>query len=160
MTFSKRRGAALVLAAAAVLSLVVASPASAAPLQCHVLLYGPTPSVEVDTNNDGNPEVRVQSVSDATLCVGADVVLTDAPSFWIEPCGEWGSCNRFMVHYGLSGYAQTDVQFCYTLDGSQICSRSLGVTVPIEGIIQPGTMCVGYDLGGGRPCSGQMISFD
>lgn len=160
MTFSKRRAAALALAAAVAVPLLVASPASAAPMECHVLLYGPTPSAEVDTDYDGNPEVRVRSIRDVTLCVGADVVLTDAPSFWSEPCGEWGSCTRFFVHYGLSGYAEADVQFCFTLDGSPICDNVRPMRVPVAGVVQPRTMCVGYDLGGQSPCSGQMIAFD
>lgn len=160
MIFSNKRAAALVAAAAVVLPLVVAVPASASPTTCQVLLAGPTPSVEVDTNNDGNPEVRVPSVTNVRLCVGADVVLTDQPSFSSEPCSSFARCMRFYVHYGLSGYAETDVLFCYTVDGSEVCGQTVPIRVPIN-FIQGGTMCVGYDLGGGFPCSGgQAISFE
>lgn len=157
---STKRVIALVAAAAAVFPLVVAGPASAA-VECHTLVAGPTPSVEVDTDNDGNPEVRVPSLRDARLCVGADVVLTDQPSWWSEPCAEWGTCWRFFVHYGLSGYAETGVQVCYTLDGSELCSRELDARVPID-FIGGGTMCIGVDAGGGRPCSGgtALIAFE
>lgn len=152
MTLSGKRALALVAAAAALLPLVVAAPASAGTA-CSVLLAGPTPSVEIDTDNDGNPEVRVPSATNVTLCVGADVVLSDSPSWWSEPCSEWGTCTRFFVHYGLSGYAETGAQVCFTLDGEEVCTRMRPVRVPLDAI-QGGTMCIGVDLGGGRPCSG------
>lgn len=158
MIVSKKRAVALIAAAAAVLPLVVASPASAGT-SCHLVLAGPTPSAEVDTNNDGNPEVRVPSVSNVELCVGADIVLTDQPQFWSEPCGEWGSCTRFFVHYGLAGYAETDVQLCYEVDDAQLCHRHLGFRAPLD-FLAGGTMCFGYDLAGEYPCSGQMIAFE
>ena len=160
MIISKRRAAGLVLAAATALPLMVASPASAEAANCLVLLQGPTPSAEVDLENDGNPEVRVPSVTDVTLCVGADVVLTDAPNVWTEPCGELGSCMRFLVHYGLSGYAETGASFCYTADGSTICGETRDIRVPLD-FLAGGTICVGYDLFGGHPCSGgQPIAFE
>lgn len=160
MRSTKRRIAAVIAAAATVLPLVVAAPASADAMECHVVLYGPTPSAEIDTNYDGNPEVRVPSFRDVTLCVGADVELTDQPDFWSEACSEWGRCTRFFVHYGLSGYAETQVQFCYTVDGRQICGKGEPIKVPVDAI-GGGTMCFGYDLDGGRPCPGdQLISFE
>lgn len=155
-----RRAVALVAAVTAAMSIVAAAPASADALDCHLVLSGPTPAAEVDTNNDGYPEVRVPSVSNVTLCVGADVVLTDSPSFWSEPCSEWGTCTRFLVHYGLSGYAETGVQLCYAVDGSTICSRTRPVRVPLDAV-SGGTICFGYDLAGGSPCgNGQLIAFE
>lgn len=156
----KMRTLAVLAAAAALFPLVVASPASAATT-CETLVYGPTPSVEVDTNNDGNPEARVPSLTNARLCYGADVVLTDSPSWWSEPCAEWGTCWRFFVHYGLSGYADTHVQLCFELDGRQVCSNTKPVHVPID-VVQGGTMCIGVDAGGGRPCAGgtALIAFE
>lgn len=160
MILSRKRAAALVAAAAAALPLLVAAPAGADASSCHLLLAGPTPSAEVDLDDDGNPEVRVPSLRDVTLCVGADVVLTDRPDWWSEPCAEWGTCWRFFVHYGLSGYADAGAQLCYTVDGVQRCTKTLDVHVPINAI-QGGTMCIGVDLQGGFPCSGgQAISFE
>jgi hypothetical protein len=160
MSFSRKRAVALLTAAAALFALVVAAPASAAAPQCHLLLSGPTPSVEVDTNDDGVPEVRVPSVTNVTLCVGADVVLTRTPSIETVPCGEFASCMAFYVDYGLSGYAEAGVKFCYTVDGTETCGQTVPVRVPLN-FLRPGRICVGYDLGGGFPCSGgQAVSFD
>ena len=159
MILSRKRAAALVAASVVAISLVAAAPASADAMECHVLVPGPTPSAEVDTNNDGNPEVRVPSFRDVTLCVSANIQLTDRPDFWSEPCGEWGRCMRFFVHYGLSGYAEGHAMFCYTVDGNQVCGETRQIRVPVD-FIQGGTICAGYNLDGGPVCSGGLISFE
>lgn len=160
MLLSKKRAVSLIAAAAALLPLVVASPASAGE-SCYLVLSGPTPSAEVDTNNDGNPEVRVPSVSNVTLCVGADIVLYDQPSLTSEPCSEWGTCTRFLLHYGLAGYSEVDAELCFERDGSLICQRTRPVRVPLD-FLAGGTICFGYDLGGGRPCANgtALIAFE
>ncbi|HEV2755101.1 MAG TPA: hypothetical protein VG318_04915 [Actinomycetota bacterium] len=158
MTSSKLRAAAMGAAVAA-LSSSFASPASAAPSTCHVLLAGPTPSAEVDLDADGSRDVRVPSVTNVTLCAGADVVLTDTPEIEREQCGGFGSCMAYYVDYGMSGYAETGVTLCYTADGMETCIATDLPRVPLD-VLQPGTMCIGYDLRGGFPCpNGGPIDF-
>ena len=158
---SRKRAIALIAAAAAIFPLVVAAPSSAAATTCQTLVNGPTPSVEVDTNNDGNPEARVPSLSNARVCVYGDVILYDSPTTWSEPCNWTGTCQRFYIHYGLDGYATASAQLCFTLDGRAACSRMMPITVPLNAV-QGGTMCVGVDANGGRPCAGgtALIAFE
>lgn len=166
---NKKRALALVAAVAAVFPFVLAQPSYAddivikpipAPSNCRTLLNGPTPSVEVDTNNDGNPEVRVPSLTNARICVFGDVQLYDSPNTWSEACNFQGTCQRFFVHYGAGGQAGASAQLCYALDGSQTCGQTVPVVVPINPV-QGGTMCIGVDAGGGSPCGGgtSVISF-
>lgn len=163
MTFSKTRALAVATAVAALFPLLLASPASAAdvaPGTCHVLLAGPTPAVEVDTNEDGNPEVRVPSVTNVGVCLGADVVLTEVPTIDSEQCGGFASCMAFHISIGLRGYVDTDVLFCYSLDLREICGTTTIAPIPFEPM-ETRRMCVGYDLRGGSPCSnGQLIAFE
>jgi hypothetical protein len=166
---NKKRALALVAAAAAVFPFVVASPSYANDIDitrpvpvasnCRTLLAGPTPSVEVDTNNDGNPEARVPSLTNARLCVFGDVQLYDSPNMWSEACNFQGTCQRFFIHYGVDGTVGGSVQLCYYLDGLQTCAQTRPVSVPITSA--GGTMCIGVDAGGGRPCGGgtSVVSF-
>ena len=154
---SKKRAIALVAAAAAIFPFVFASPGHAITIDqaatCRTVLAGPTPSVEIDRNNDGNPEVRVPSITNARLCVTADVQLSDSPYWWSEPCNWQGTCQRIFIHYGLSGRATGQAQLCFNLDGLPTCGTTTPVTVPID-FIGGGTMCIGVDATGGRPCGG------
>lgn len=163
MTFSKTRVLAVATAVAALFPLLLAAPASAADAAsptCHLLLAGPTPSVEVDTNEDGNPEVRVPSLTNVSVCLGADVVLTETPTIDSAPCGAFPSCMAFHIGIGLRGYVDTDVLFCYTADGSQTCGTTTFEPIPFEPM-ESRRICVGYDFGGGSPCSnGQLIAFE
>jgi hypothetical protein len=164
MSLSLRtRALAVAAAVAALLPLAAVAPASAAETgapTCQTLLAGPTPSAEVDTNGDGNPELRLPSVTDVGICVGADVVLTESPTIEREQCGGLGSCMAFHISYGLSGYVDTSVTFCYTIDGHANCGQTNIRPIPLD-VIQGGRMCVGYDLRGGFPCSnGQLIAFE
>lgn len=156
-----RRVMALVAAAAAIFPFVVAAPGYASKASdCRTLLAGPTPSVEVDTNNDGNPELRVPSLTNARLCVFGDVRLDDAPSAWNEPCSSQGTCHRFFLHYGLSGDGSASAQLCFSLDGLPSCAETVRVPVPLD-VVRGGTMCIGVDAQGGSPCGGgtSVISF-
>ncbi len=58
--------AALALALSALPAVTGLAPAHAVT-QCQ-FFNGPTPSAEIDTNNDGNPEVRVPSLSNVSVC--------------------------------------------------------------------------------------------
>ena len=153
---SKKRAIALVAAAAAVFPLVFATSSQAttvAPVSCRTVFAGPTPSVEVDTNNDGNPEARVPSLTNARLCTTSNVQLDDSPYWWSEPCNWQGTCQRVFIHYGLSGSARAQAQLCFSLDGVPACGTTREVSVPIN-VIGGGTMCIGVDATGGSPCGG------
>lgn len=152
---SKKRAIALVAAAAAVFPFVVASPSHAidSAANCRTVLAGPTPSVEVDTNNDGNPEARVPSLTNAVLCVYGDVQLDDSPNWWSQPCNWNGTCQAIYIHYGMSGEASASAQLCYSLDGSRTCGTMTPVRVPLD-LVRGGTMCIGVDANGGSPCGG------
>jgi hypothetical protein len=158
---SRKRAIALVAAAAAIFPFVVAAPSSADAANCQTLVNGPTPSVEVDTNNDGNPEARVPSLSNARVCVYGDVILYDSPNSWSEPCDWAGTCQRFYIHYGLDGHAEASAQLCFSLDGRGVCSNMKEIRVPLNAV-QGGTMCIGVDANGGRPCAGgtALIAFE
>lgn len=160
MKFSKKQMLAVLAGAALLLPLTAAAPAAAAglaPTQCHVLLGGPTPAVEVDTNNDGNPEVRVPSISNVRLCVTGDVTL-NLPTLDSTDCGPFLTCKAFYIGYGVSGEATAQFSFCHAIDGSNVCGQSAPMRVPVD-VIDGGTICVGYDLRGGSPCGGQFIDF-
>lgn len=154
---NKKRVISVVAAAAAIFPFVFATPSHAidagAALSCRTVFAGPTPSVEVDTNNDGNPEARVPSLTNARLCTTSNVTLTDSPNWWSEPCNWQGTCQRIFVHYGLSGSAEGQAQLCYSLDGLPTCGTTTPVRVPLN-VVGPNTMCIGVDAQGGSPCGG------
>ncbi|MDQ3956743.1 MAG: hypothetical protein M3273_00305 [Actinomycetota bacterium] len=149
---------ALVMAALPVL--FAGTPAAAGEIDTTascVGLAGPTPSAEVDLDNDGNPEVRVPSVTNLKLCVQRDVTVYYAFPVSIEECKPNGRCMAFYVHIGATATVDTGVFLCYTLDGSSSCTSAdptpIGITTG-----ETRTICVGYDLDGGHPCDGQLVS--
>ncbi|HEX2295875.1 MAG TPA: hypothetical protein VHN37_11255 [Actinomycetota bacterium] len=160
MASHRRRATALLSGCTILLSLLAAAPASAAGTTCQTLLEGPTPTVNVDADGDGHPDLRIPPVTDVRVCVQADVVLDDQPDVRSERCEEWGTCWRFFVDYHLKGYVQTGVQVCYTADGVPNCTLGPPLRVPLDRW-RGGTMCVGVDLAGGRPCGGDsIVSFE
>ena len=58
---------------------------------------------------------------------------------------------------GLRGYVDTDVTFCFAIDGNATCAVSQIPTVPLD-VVRPG-LRIGWDLRGGFPCGGP-ITFD
>ncbi|HEX2295877.1 MAG TPA: hypothetical protein VHN37_11265 [Actinomycetota bacterium] len=159
---SRKRAIALVAAAAAVFPFVFATPGHAidAASNCRTVVPGPTPSVEIDKDNDGNPEVRVPSLSNVNLCVWGDVQLDDSPNWWSEPCNRQGTCQRVFIHYALSGEASAQAQLCFSVDGVPSCGTTTPIRIPLD-FIKGGTACIGVDAGGGSPCGGgtSFISF-
>ena len=156
-TSNRRAVAALVPGCALLLLLAAPSPAVAAPSTCQSLLPASTPSVIADVDGDGNPDATVPAVTDVTLCVGADVVLTETPGVSGEQCAEWATCWRFYVDYHLTGYAAAGMQVCYTAGGVQNCTRMAPLRVPLDRF-EGGTVCIGVDLAGGRPCDGEVVT--
>lgn len=145
--------ASLALAFAAIPAVTGLSPAHASTYCEYVA--GPTPSAEVDINNDGNPEVRVPSLRDVAVCAQADVFVTGTP-VRIEPCG-WGfDCFRILVHLQAGVSLDGGLSLCRTIDGSPTCSNGhvgpWSYTSP-----DMDTICIGVDLNGEHPCSGGTI---
>lgn len=153
------RGVVLAAAAGLVASLFATGPAAAASVTCQAVPVS-TPSLEADLDGDGVDDVRVPAVSDATLCVGADVVLGGLPTIEREQCGGFGSCMTYYVSYALTGYAHTGATFCYTADGAQMCAATDLPRIPFD-FLSPRRICIGYDLRGGFPCpNGQPIEIE
>ena len=161
MTFSNKT-LGLLAGIALLVPVTGAAPAAAAdvaPTQCHLLLAGPTPAAEVDTNNDGNPELRVPSVTNVRLCVTSDVTL-NPPSVESTDCGAFLTCKAFYVDYNVSGSVGAQMVLCHTIDGRQVCGMTTPIRVPLDAV-DGGRMCVGYDFAGGSPCgNGQLIAFE
>lgn len=146
------RGIAVAAVAGFAASLFVSGPAAAAPTTC-VAFPVSTPSLAADLDGDGVDDARVPAVSDASLCVGADVVLGGLPTIEREQCGGFGSCMIYRVSYGLTGYAETGATFCYTSDATQTCTSTDLPRVPLD-FLSPRRICTGWDLRGGFPCPG------
>jgi hypothetical protein len=153
------RGVAVAAAAGCVASLFVSGPAGAASTTC-VALPVSTPSLGADLDGDGADDVRVPGVSEASLCVGADVVLGGLPTIEREQCGGFGSCMTYYVSYALTGYADVGATFCYTAGGVQTCAATDLPRIPLD-FLSPRRICTGWDLRGGFPCpSGQPIEIE
>lgn len=151
--------AALALAVSALPAVAGLSPAHAVT-QCQYF-YGPTPSAEIDTNNDGRPEVRVPSLSNVSVC-GEGSALAHGNPVHVEPCYEWfgASCWRLLIHPQAGATIESGVQLCRSIDGARTCST---LDQPPWTVMTPDqdTLCVGIDLTGGYPCAGgtAMIAF-
>jgi hypothetical protein len=152
--------AVLALALSALPAAATISPAHAAT-QCQYF-YGPTPSAEVDTNNDGNPEVRVPSLSDVSVCAGGDAFVHGNP-IRVEPCEEWfgASCWRLLIHPQAGATIDGGVTVCREIDDAGVCSY-LDVGPWTYMTPDADTLCIGIDLNGGRPCAGgtALIAFE
>jgi hypothetical protein len=143
--------AALALALSALPAVTAISPAHAA-VQC-LGWAGPTPSVEVDTNNDGNVEVRVPSLSNISVCAAGNV-FTDTDVARVEPCSFVPmSCWRLLVTPQVGAEIESDLSLCRAIDRVTSCSR---ISQPRWGVATPAqpTLCIGIDLNGGFPCGG------
>lgn len=149
MSFS-RKTLGLLAGTALLLPLTSVAPAAAAAAQCVTLPVGPTPEIAIHTTGP-DPEVHVQSVSDVTLCVDSNVVLSDAPTIEREQCGGFGSCMKYYVGYSVRGSAEATATLCYVHGGQQTC-HSVPLPPVVADAVQPGQTCVGYDLRGGDPC--------
>lgn len=149
-----RRGLLTCLAAAAVLAALVPSPARASTIVCETLLES-TPGVRADLDGDGYPEYRVPSIQDVTLCSDAAAsYVTNTP--WTENCfaGWHPTCMAVYVDLmPVEAQAGASGTLCFTLEGSwyPICRT---VRTPPAPVLTPQTACIGFDLNGQHPCSG------
>ena len=161
MSIVKRRyaiGSLLALVMAAVPMVLTAAPAYAGT-HCESL-PGPTPSVEVDLDDDGNPEVRVPSLSNVSVCAQTDVFV-DADPVQVGPCAEWfeAGCYRIYVHVEAGVSLEGGLTLCRSIDGAPTCSR-VGVGPWTYSTPEMNRICIGVDARGGSPCShGDLIGF-
>lgn len=151
--------AVLALVFAAVPAVTAISPAHAAT-NCQYF-YGPTPSAEIDTNNDGNPEVRVPSLSNVSVCAQSDGFVHGDP-VRVEDCYWFASgCWKILVHAQVGATIGNEITVCRSIDGVQTCSY---IEQAPWTVMSPDvdTLCIGIDLNGGRPCSGgtALIGFE
>lgn len=148
-----KRNLAVAAAVGMIVAMLGAGPAAATGTATCVPLPTSTPAVGADLDGDGVDDVRVPSVTNVTLCAGADVVLSGLPTIEREQCGGLGSCMIYWIEYSITGYADTGVTLCYTADGVQTCAAVDPGPVPLD-LLQSQRVCVGWDLRGGWPCPG------
>lgn len=159
---TRRRLAALVgTALLGALTVMPASPAAATKAACQTLL-STTPAVEVDTNNDGNPEFRAPRIYDVTLCSAASYgYVTHPPT--IDNCSSVPrsvECMAVRITV-LPAYAGAHA-------GGEVCASIEGygrTCLPFDSgswdYAAPMVMCIGYDLNGGSPCAGgALLAFE
>ncbi|MDQ3956740.1 MAG: hypothetical protein M3273_00290 [Actinomycetota bacterium] len=160
-TLRRRLALALSLSLVGALA-VVSAPAATADESsriCTVLLET-TPGIEVDLDNDGNPEFRAPRIYDVTFC-SYSVGRLDTYPPTVENCSEFPKVVRCVAVrvtiMPVDPYVYAEGELCYSVEGgTRECVR-----VVFDGpsdIIQQRTVCVGVDLDGGHPCDGSFFS--
>lgn len=162
MTFTKKR-----YTFASLLALVVATvPMILAPAPAHAstyceYFYGPTPSAEVDLNDDGIPEVRVPSVSDVSICAQDDVFV-HGQQLHLEHCYDWFGidCFRLYVHAQAGVTIDGGLTLCREIDDVRTCS-AVDVGPWTYWTPDVNRICIGFDINGSRPCThGGFVGFE
>lgn len=133
----------------------VASPARAedgTSGRC-IPLISTTPGIEVDLDDDGDPDIRAPRIYDVYMCVDADLDTSVHPPKFDNCSPDPKVLTCFTVHVTvLPAYASAsgEVQVCYTIEGWwPECSSG---AVPGIDWSEPETICIGVDLEGGSPC--------
>lgn len=156
-TVRTRLAVALSLALLGAVPAMSATPAAAdeAAASCQTLLHT-TPGIEVDTNNDGNPEFRAPRIYDVVLCSNVSSGYVAYPPE-IENCSTQVKvrvdCMAVRITV-LPAYANANANgdVCFSIEGfSRECVPFDSGTLNWR---EPTVMCIGYDLGGGHPCDG------
>jgi hypothetical protein len=160
--FRKRHAvlAVLALALASVPATAGLSPAHAATY-CEYY-YGPSPSAEVDLNDDGNPEVRVPSLSNVSVCAHADVLVHGEP-LRVENCSGWFgvNCWRVYVHAQAGVTVGSGLEICRSVDGGPQTCTTIDQAPWTYYTPDVNRICIGIDLNGGFPCSGgALVGFE
>lgn len=152
------RGLLTALAAAAVVAALVPSPARASTIVCQTVLQS-TPSVRADLDGDGYPEYRVPSIQNVTLCSDAGAGYTVSTPRTERCFAGWHpTCMAVYVDLTpVDAQAGASGELCFTVEGSwyPTCRR---VQTPPTPVVFEQTACIGYDLGGGHPCSGETLA--
>ena len=148
------------LAVVASLSIATAAPAGANAAGCTTVL-NTTPGIEADLDGDGYPDVRAPRIYDVTLCSehGAGYVVYPPE---LDNCSDVPKSVRCMAVYitVLPAYAgaYAEGEICFSIEGSgQTCEPFDTGTI---NHVAPVRMCVGYDLDGGHPCSGNIFAVE
>ncbi|HEX2295876.1 MAG TPA: hypothetical protein VHN37_11260 [Actinomycetota bacterium] len=131
---------------------LVPSPARAATV-CQTLLKS-TPTVVADIDGDGRPDAKVPSIFDVTLCTTAEAAYVTYPPRTENCSAGWHpTCMAVYVTVApADADADARADLCYTIEGS---SRTCHVVMDGDHVgLERRTMCIGYDLNGGHPCSG------
>lgn len=151
MLTKKRHTLPALLAALVAAVPIVLAPTPALAATCEYFA-GPTPSVEADTDGDGQADYRVPSVSDVSVCAQSDVFLHGQP-LRLEPCDWWSAgCWRLYVHLQAGVTVDSGFELCRELDNVPTCSRIDQAPWTYYTPSQP-VMCIGFDINGEHPCS-------
>lgn len=162
MKTSVKRRLALMLgfSLAASLSVATAAPAGAAELDCTTII-STTPGIDVDLNDDGNPEFRAPRIYDVTLCTEITAGYVTYPPT-IENCSTAPKSVRCMaLRFTILpawASASVDGNLCFSIEGSGRTCVPLGSGSTIDH--RPRTACIGYDLDGGHPCAGSVFTLE
>lgn len=149
-------------AVAAVLALAFSAlPAAAGLAPAHAEAYcqyfeGPTPSAEVDLENDGNPEVRVPSLSNVSVCAQADVLVHGEP-LRVERCDWLIDCWRILVHPQAGVTIYSGLEVCRSVDGGLPTCSTVNVGPWHYETPPANTICIGIHLRGGYPCGDESL---
>lgn len=161
MLFSKKRNVAAALLAAVVAATpIVLAPTPAQASEFCQYFAGPTPAVEADLDGDGNPDVRVPSATNVSLCAQDDVFVHGQQAR-LEMC-DWFSPFCWALYVDLEAGVTVDTGFrlCRSLDGVPTCS-TVDVTPVTVWTPEVNTICIGFDIDGGSPCShGMLVGFE
>jgi len=159
----RRIAASVTVTLVAMLPAFSASPAAAADAAspvCSTILQT-TPGIEVDLNDDGNPEFRAPRIYDVVLCYGSASQLVTYPPR-LENCSDVPKsveCMAVRITV-LPAYANASVSgsLCFSIENMpRACVPFESPTIDYTA---PFTMCVGYDLDGGHPCDGSIFSLE
>lgn len=149
----------------AVLPVMSASPATALEVAdtaaiCRTVI-STTPVIEVDLDNDGNPEFRAPRIYDVTLCADANAAYVTYPPT-VENCSplpKQFTCMAVRITV-LPAYVSpsASVEACFTIEG--FARQCVPVNSGPWSWTAPRVVCVGYDLNGGHPCDGSVVAVD
>ena len=153
-----RRGLLTCLGVAALAAALLPSPAQATTVVCETLLQS-TPSVWADLDGDGYPEYRVPAIQNVTLCSDASAsYVTNTPrtencfAVWHPTC-----MAVYVTLMPVEPQAGASGQLCFTVEGTRLPTCRTVQTPPVPTLISQ-TACIGFDLNGGHPCSGETLA--
>ena len=154
----KRRHAVIAVLALALSALPAAAsitPGHAVTaMQCQAYA-NPTPSAEVDFENDGTADVRVPSISDLSVCVEGEVGVSGEVAR-VESCGPGVlvvGCSKLLIDAEVGATVDLTVWVCRSVDHAGVCSYVAAGPWTYESL-PTRTLCIGLYTGGSFPCGG------
>ena len=133
-------------------------PAQASTIVCETLLES-TPTVRADIDGDGYPEHRVPAIYDITLCSDAGASYTTSTPR-TENCFVGWHPTCIAVYVDLmpaNAAAGASGELCFRFENSRFPTCQEVRTPPVPAPLAQ-TACIGFDLGGGHPCSGSALA--